>query len=294
MCPLEGYFVFTNYSPYRKVPMLDEEIIDLYLNGMSINEICRKYHKSARKIKKVLKLNNIKIISQPNQPTFEQVKQFFINLGYTLLSKEYINNRTKLEYICPRGHNGESIFAHFKTYKGCCFKCCYENQKLDKDFVFKSIENTGYKVISKEYKCAKEKLDLNCPCGHVIKMSWECFKRRHIKDNQICRKCMKGEKHPSWNPNITMEERIGNRKIIDNKIFRISVYKRDNYTCQKCNKSKCNLNAHHLNSFHWDKINRFNIDNGITLCKNCHKEFHSIYGMKNNTKEQYIQWNLKT
>lgn len=48
-----------------------------------------------------------------------------------------------------------------------------------------------------------------------------------------------------------------------------------------------NLVAHHLNGYNWDVENRFNLDNGITLCEDCHIEFHRIYGFGNNTKKQF-------
>jgi len=37
-------------------------------------------------------------------------------------------------------------------------------------------------------------------------------------------------------------------------------------------------------------IKRFAIDNGITLSKKSHKEFHDKYGQENNTREQLIQF----
>lgn len=56
--------------------------------------------------------------------------------------------------------------------------------------------------------------------------------------------------------------------------WRKAVFKRDNYTCQLCNKRGYKLNAHHKKS--WKKyINkRFDIHNGITLCIKCHKNIH--------------------
>ena len=30
--------------------------------------------------------------------------------------------------------------------------------------------------------------------------------------------------------------------------------------------------------------------NGVTLCEDCHKEFHKIYGYGNNTEKQYEEF----
>lgn len=100
-----------------------------------------------------------------------------------------------------------------------------------------------------------------------------------------------GKSHPNWNPRLTAEERVKKRKIPENYKWIKMVYKRDNYTCQCCGYDKGGtLIAHHLNSWHWDKENRFNIDNGITLCRTCHIDFHHKYGYLNNTKEQFLEY----
>ena len=60
--------------------------------------------------------------------------------------------------------------------------------------------------------------------------------------------------------------------------------------CQKCGKRQGDINAHHLNGYHWYKEGRTDVNNGVTLCSCCHKEFHEIYNNRNNTKEQYEEW----
>lgn len=42
------------------------------------------------------------------------------------------------------------------------------------------------------------------------------------------------------------------------------------------------LNAHHIINFAQNESLQLDVDNGITLCKNCHHLFHRIYGKKNN------------
>ena len=56
------------------------------------------------------------------------------------------------------------------------------------------------------------------------------------------------------------------------------VLKRDNYTCQKCKKHQKDLNVglhcHHKEGILWEPLESADIDQCITLCKNCHIETH--------------------
>lgn len=65
---------------------------------------------------------------------------------------------------------------------------------------------------------------------------------------------------------------------------------RDNYTCQLCSRYGIPLNSHHLNS--WDLFvnQRYDLNNGLTLCMRCHELFHHIFGKGHNTIFQFLQF----
>ena len=57
------------------------------------------------------------------------------------------------------------------------------------------------------------------------------------------------------------------------KDWRMKVYKRDKFTCQmpSCGYKKY-LQAHHIKRWSSASILRYDVHNGITLSKNCHKK----------------------
>jgi len=66
------------------------------------------------------------------------------------------------------------------------------------------------------------------------------------------------------------------KKLIRNsaeyKEWRKAVFERDDFTCQKCGSKSNYIEAHHLKSFtHYPEF-RFNVSNGETLCRKCHRE----------------------
>jgi ribosomal protein S16 len=105
---------------------------------------------------------------------------------------------------------------------------------------------------------------------------------------------LKGEKSYNWKGGYNFKnDKI--RHCVKSKIWREKVFKRDNWTCQKCNAKSGNgktvyLHPHHIKNFSQYTRLRFNINNGITLCDKCHNLFHKTFGKKNNNKEQLIKF----
>lgn len=108
----------------------------------------------------------------------------------------------------------------------------------------------------------------------------------NLKRSKSCKNsCPKGEKHYLWKGGIAPENKKIRRNI-EYRLWREAVFARDNWTCQKYGIKGGKLHPHHIQNFADYPELRFSIDNGITLSENVHQEFHKIYGIKNNTKEQ--------
>ena len=92
-------------------------------------------------------------------------------------------------------------------------------------------------------------------------------------------KRLSGSNSHFWKGGVCKEnKRI--RSSFDLKSWREEVFKRDNYTCQHCKKKGVELNAHHIKKFILYPRLRTDVDNGITLCVQCHRKTDN-YGTRN-------------
>ena len=104
--------------------------------------------------------------------TFEEVKQAFEKEGYELLSTEYINNKTKLDYICLKGHKHSITWNDFQSGARCP-ECCGNIVTFEK--VKQAFEKEGYILLSNKYVDNKAELDYICPKGHKHSTCWNSF-----------------------------------------------------------------------------------------------------------------------
>lgn len=78
------------------------------------------------------------------------------------------------------------------------------------------------------------------------------------------------------------------RGSFEYKLWRESVFKRDNFTCVWCGDDRGgNLNADHIKPFSLFSDLRLDIDNGRTLCEPCHRTTNTYGRPTGELKKQY-------
>lgn len=193
------------------------------------------------------------------------------------------NSSAKVQVLCPSC--GKTRMVHYRSIikaGHCVCQSCVMHR-------YRKIIPAGTRFGLLEVILESESNGFSvclCDCGNVKQISNSnlyagqrscgCIKKNNF--TSVIR--VSGERHGMWKGGISRER----QRIMQSqkyKTWRTSVFKRDDYTCIICKQKGYNLNAHHVVPFSSDNSLRFDIDNGITMCKECHSVFHHIFGRQN-------------
>lgn len=140
-----------------------------------------------------------------------------------------------------------------------------KGKKFTEEHKKKLSEAHKGKKMSKEARESMSKGKMGKPCKNGFKkglVPWN----KGMKFEQVS-----GEKCHLWRGGITkINTKI--RNSMEYRLWRESVFERDNWTCIWCNKKGGKLHADHIKPFSLYPELRLAIDNGRTLCVECHKK----------------------
>ena len=168
----------------------------------------------------------------PKKHTFDYVFNYFKEQNCKLLSTEYVNNRTKLDYICSCGNKTSILFCNFKKETKC--RKCNIKEKYTFEYVFNYFKEQNCELISKEYINATKNLNYLCKCGNKSEINFSRFKK-----GIRCLKCGGTEKHTfEYVFNYFKEQ---NCKLLSTEY--INAKTKMNYICICGNASTINFNG---------------------------------------------------
>jgi hypothetical protein len=98
-----------------------------------------------------------------------------------------------------------------------------------------------------------------------------------------------GKKHPRYKKRVSRD--LKNPSNAD-YVWKNSIRKLFKYKCALTG-VKTNLVSHHINGYNAFPDQRYDLQNGVLISKNIHKEFHDIYKYGDNTQAQWEEFCLQ-
>lgn len=220
--------------------------------------------------------------------------------GYRNICKECKGENFAISSAQPWSEAEEKVFIEFYH--------CKTNSEMIREFfpnrTLKNLQEKAYGLwIYKKIRLYKDKDTYSKMIKERSTDEW----RKKISETHKRLELSKGEKNPMYgirrigklNPNWKNGRTPLKQKIMktpEYKEWRDKVKQRDNYKCQLCgSRESGNIEAHHLNNFAEYPEQRFDVENGITLCGNCHNpnrtgSYHNVFGTIGNTREEFIDY----
>lgn len=165
----------------------------------------------------------------------------------------------KIEKVCPTCGKKFLDYVRIdgKDQRYCSRECSVVPKK--KNRVSQVCLKCGKEFLTTQYRVAN---------GEGKFCSVTCAAIGRNKENYP-----RGAQSTLWKGGITPENQLA-RGHADYIAWRKSIFSRDGYKCYICGEEKPRLNAHHIIPFSESKELRTNMENGVTLCLECHQLFH--------------------
>lgn len=217
------------------------------------------------------------------------------------------------ECVCECGNIAVAVGKHLRNGVTTACLQCTRKMFCGTNKITRDGERYNRLVILKRSDTNVTKSICQCDCGNIVERnthdvvtgyskSCGCHLKELYSSLEYSIKAsatFQGIDVSEWNGFLTSEN-IRSRLTKKYAAWRKEVMERDDYTCQCCGfKSGMGitmpLNVHHKYSFYKYPEKRTILENGITLCYNCHSQkvigsFHSVYGRYDNTPEQLDEY----
>ena len=111
-------------------------------------------------------------------------------------------------------------------------------------------------------------------CGNPFKVARGNQDRYVTCSDDSCRSQNKSKnRNPNWRGGTYSQKRARNAAMSTRryKLWRLSVFERDKFTCQMCGQHGGDLCADHIKPWAYFPDFRYELSNGRTLCVPCHK-----------------------
>lgn len=107
-----------------------------------------------------------------------------------------------------------------------------------------------------------------------------------MKGHKFKKEEVAGDKNVNWKGGKKYSLYVSERKSVKFRQWRKEVLIRDGFKCALCQKTGGELHAHHIKTFYLHIEIRFDVNNGITLCKDCH---FSVNNKEQEYEEKFYQ-----
>jgi hypothetical protein len=121
--------------------------------------------------------------------SIDTVREIAASKGYQLVSTTYINCKTKMEFICSKGHHFNMFPFFLRRSKYCPICFINEGYTHDRpakyDYVKNWYASKGYRLISDSYSRCDLPLTIQCDKGHEFKSTFS-NSRYHKLSCPVC------------------------------------------------------------------------------------------------------------